>query len=51
VKLTSIVALVIAPFIAVDNADLGQNEQDDTKIEIVEPAQDNAIGENTYEVK
>jgi K(+)-stimulated pyrophosphate-energized sodium pump len=52
VKLTSIVALVIAPFIAVDDTSTSSiEEQDDTKIEIVEPANDGAIGENTYEIK
>ncbi|MFT6149101.1 MAG: K(+)-stimulated pyrophosphate-energized sodium pump [Saprospiraceae bacterium] len=53
VKLTSIVALVIAPFIAVDMVDsteTGTNE-DDTKIETVQPAQDETLGENTLQLK
>lgn len=51
VKLTSIVALVIAPFIAVDSDSTSMNDEDNTKIETVEPAQDETIGENTYQIK
>lgn len=52
VKLTSIVALVIAPFIAVDmvSTETGTNE-DDTKIEQVQPAQEETLGENTLQLK
>jgi K(+)-stimulated pyrophosphate-energized sodium pump len=54
VKLTSIVALVIAPFIAVDmvstETETGTNE-DDTKIEQVQPAQEETLGENTLQLK
>jgi K(+)-stimulated pyrophosphate-energized sodium pump len=52
VKLTSIVALVIAPFIAVEDANVDSTEEGmNDKIETVEPAQDEAIGENTYQIK
>ena len=51
VKLTSIVALVIAPFIAVDSDSTSMNDEDNTKIETVKPAQDETIGENTYQIK
>jgi K(+)-stimulated pyrophosphate-energized sodium pump len=53
VKLTSIVALVIAPFIAVDKVETttGTNQQDDTKIEYVQPAQDETLGKNTLQLK
>jgi K(+)-stimulated pyrophosphate-energized sodium pump len=52
VKLTSIVALVIAPFIAVEKADIDTTEgMNDTKIEQVQPAQDKTLGENTLQLK
>ena len=51
VKLTSIVALVIAPFIAVDSDSTSLNEEDNTNIETVEPAQNETIGENTFQLK
>ncbi len=52
VKLTSIVALVIAPFIVSDKAETttGTNE-DNTKIEQVQPTQDETLGENTLQLK
>jgi K(+)-stimulated pyrophosphate-energized sodium pump len=53
VKLTSIVALVIAPFIAVEKpaTEMGTIEQDNTKIEQVQPAQNQTIGDNTLQLK
>jgi K(+)-stimulated pyrophosphate-energized sodium pump len=53
VKLTAIVALVIAPFIAVDKVETttGTNEQDDTKIEQVQPTQNKTLGKNTLQLK
>lgn len=51
VKLTSIVALVIAPFIAEKPATETGTNEDNTKIEQVQPTQNETLGDNTLQLK